>query len=222
LSVSARDRRLAILVMIAGLLAACGGKAKPSPSTTSQAGQAVVPEGFKVVKNKEAGFQIAYPEGWKELDFTSPDFAAALQGFLKGNPNLAPLATQATTLAQQGGKLLVADSATQAPVATTVNVIVQKDATLANASRKDLADIVKQSQALLGGTDLKITQLTVSGRPAVRVEAKNDKLVVGQNVVQAGLYVAGKKGFHVVTLITGQPEKDLDVLDKIIKSYRLL
>lgn len=186
---------------------------------TTTTAKSAVPEGFKQLADDEAGFSVAIPEGWKEIDANSEDVQREVADFAKNNPALSSFSNQASQVFEQGGKLVAIDPS-GAAFAANINIIfADRPASVKTADQLEAG--AKQTQQQLGGTDMVAERLTISGKQAVKLSAKNAKLIPGATLTQIQIYILNGEELQIITFTTAAPETDLPTFEKIQKSYRI-
>lgn len=185
---------LAAVVVPLVLLPGCGSDPK-APDTTA-------PAGFTVFKDDKAGFAIAAPADWQEIELTDElaDFNEKANELRLQNPKLSNAIVLARSVAQAGGKLFVVDR----EGATSLNLTVGK------ANEKSLDEVaatIKPALTELGATELTDEGINLPAGPAMRLRFKNP-LVTDEGTVildEAQYYLLKDGNLYILTVVSADP-----------------
>ncbi|HEX7277439.1 MAG TPA: hypothetical protein VF244_08710 [Acidimicrobiales bacterium] len=151
---------LAAVIVPLVLLAGCGSDPK-APDTEA-------PAGFTVFKEDDAGFAIAVPANWQEIEMTEElsEFNSKANELRRQNPNLSTAIVLARIVAQAGGKLFAVD-----PEGTS-----SMNLTVGKAREKSLDEVMATIRPALtkaGATDLSEEGVNLPAGPAMRLRFKS-------------------------------------------------
>ena len=213
---------MAVLVLLAG--AACTSGVRPQvakppatdATTTTTTEETTTtfeaPAGYAAVVNRQAGFALAVPSTWKQLDIDSPDLAKLVDQLKADNPRIARVLDKVGGLPALGGKLFVIDPAT----ADNVNIIVRA---AGNARFEDAMKGAADEYAKAGARVVEQRRINLSDGDAIETKAELD--VKGpsgtRKVSETQYYLLRHHTAYFLTVSARSPE-----LDTIVHSFRVL
>jgi hypothetical protein len=158
------------------LLTATGyqGAASASSTVGSPVGQgenhapapSPVPEGWKKIGTPVNGFSVAIPPGWVDIDLTAADLKEALEKAGIEGASQANLQASLNQLKGLNALYAIDAKSVSSGFATNLNGFCQNVARPVDQMKEDARTQLTQ----VGATDLEITDSTVAGQPAVRID----------------------------------------------------
>jgi hypothetical protein len=145
-------------VVVALVGAGCGGGSGHHPAAAGSADN-------QEFVDQTAGFQLALPAGWQELNLDSPGVQASVSRVLAQDPQLAAaVGTSAADLQRAGVHLLALG-----PGRADANVVIRPDPPGGTAGVGGLLPALQPEMASAGGTILNHSIITVAGQPALHL-----------------------------------------------------
>lgn len=159
----------------AALLTATGYQSAAASSTVgSPVGQGAnnapapspVPENWKKIGTPANGFSVGIPPGWVDIDLTAADLKEALDKAGIEGPSQATLESSLNQLKRLNALYAIDSESVSSGFATNFNGFCQNVARPVDQMKEDARAQLTQ----VGATDLEITDSTVAGQPAVRID----------------------------------------------------
>jgi len=171
---TSRKVLLGVLSATVVVLIAAGGMSANASTTslpvginqTSSPAPSPVPEGWKKIGAPVNGFSVAIPPGWVDIDLTAADLKEALAKAGIQGPSQAELESSLNQLKNFNALYAIDSAAVSSGFATNLNGFCQNVTRPVDQMKEDAKNQLTQ----VGATDLEITDSTVAGLPAVRID----------------------------------------------------
>jgi hypothetical protein len=211
--------RLLLLGTLVLVLAACGQNA---PAVTS----AVLPSDWEPFS--EAGFSFALPPGWEVVNADDGNFAGAMEDLVRENPALADTAQRARTAVASGQiRVLAFDLSPEEMIESfTSNLSIGQHALEQPVSLRQLAEANQQELERSGFTDVRRSDMTVSGENAVRLSSSlqiRDAVGEPLDLAVEQVIMARADQQYIVTFTTTASQRDqmVPTFDQIMATFRI-
>jgi translation elongation factor EF-1beta len=181
-------------------IVACGSSGKKATTATT----VTVPAGFTAFQDKADHFKLSVPNGWRQVDASSPGAIAAAKDLAAANPALQSLIGSGD-LASKGIKYL----AISTDGLSNVNVVVKAAPGAKDSDLPNLVDTLKTQYQQAGATVESTMSVPLAGHQALQVKLTlplNDGSGGTTTLHETQDIVAANDFAYIVTLTGTSPE----------------